>query len=64
MKGRKTMAHNDLIKECVDLIRTCARTFEPSFPHIRKCVESLIEEEYIKRGENDYNKYEYIPWTK
>ncbi|KAL4481785.1 hypothetical protein ABPG74_007874 [Tetrahymena malaccensis] len=61
MKGRKVMAHNDLIKECVELIKTCARTFEPSFPHIRKCTESLIEEEYIKRMENDYNKYEYIP---
>lgn len=61
MKGRKVMAHNDLIKETVDLIKTCARTFEPSFTQIRKCVESLIEEEYIKRHESDYNKYEYIP---
>ncbi|EAS05500.2 cullin family protein (macronuclear) [Tetrahymena thermophila SB210] len=60
MKIRKVMAHNDLIKECVELIKKCSRTFEPCFLHIKNCIENLIEQEYIKRIENDYKKYQYV----
>lgn len=58
------MANNDLIKDSIELIKTCARTFEPKITQIKKCIDSLIEEEYIKRSEGDVNKYEYIPWVK
>lgn len=55
------MANNELIKDTIELIKTCARTFEPKIPQIKKCIDSLIEEEYIKRTEADTNMYEYIP---
>jgi len=61
MKGRKVMANNELIKDTIELIKTCARTFEPKIAQIKKCIDSLIEEEYIKRSETDTNMYEYIP---
>ncbi|KAL4471167.1 hypothetical protein ABPG72_019109 [Tetrahymena utriculariae] len=60
MKTSKVMQHNDLIQECVELIKRCSRTFEPCFFHIKNCIENLIEQEYIKRIENDYKKYEYV----
>lgn len=61
MKGRKVMANNELIKDTVELIKTCARVFEPKIPQIKKCIDSLIEEEYLRRSDIDTQKYEYIP---
>ncbi|KAL4428944.1 hypothetical protein ABPG74_011140 [Tetrahymena malaccensis] len=60
MKIRKVMLHNDLLQECVELIKKCSRTFEPCISHIKNCIENLIEQEYIKRTEKDFKKYEYL----
>lgn len=35
-------------------------TFKPDVNFIKKRIESLIEREYLKRDENDWNTYSYI----
>lgn len=30
MKGRRTITHNDLIKETVSMVKNCEKTFEPN----------------------------------
>jgi len=55
MKSRKVLRHNLLIQEVIE--QSKAR-FQPSIPLIKKCVEQLIEKEYIERLEND--EYSYV----
>lgn len=55
MKARKMLNHNNLMREVIDQSRT---RFIPSVPMIKKCIEQLIEKEYLKREEND--KYSYV----
>jgi hypothetical protein len=56
MKARKRYKHTQLISE---VIRQTTR-FEPTVPMIKKCVEELIEKEYIKRAMDDVDSYDYI----
>jgi cullin 1 len=55
MKARKMLNHNNLMREVIDQSRS---RFIPSIPMIKKCIEQLIEKEYLKREEND--KYSYV----
>ena len=41
MKSKKILKFNDLLKETIELIKQCAKTFEPKVPHIKKCLEDL-----------------------
>lgn len=56
MKSRKTMKHSELVQDCIKMINV----FVPDVNFIKKRIESLIEREYIKRDEEDWNKYSYI----
>jgi hypothetical protein len=55
MKARKTLNHNNLIKEVIEQARS---RFTPNIQLIKKCIEQLIEKEYLQRIDND--KYSYV----
>ena len=56
MKARKTLHHNDLIAECT---RQLSHRFYPQPTFIKKCIESLLEREYLER-EPDTRAYTYL----
>ena len=57
MKARKALTHVNLVKE---VIEQASSRFHPSIPMIKKCIEHLIEREYIRREEGESNKYVYV----
>jgi len=56
MKARKTLSYNELVQETIDQV---SRWFAPKIPHIKKAIESLIDQEFIKRSK-DLKTFEYI----
>ncbi|OTB15661.1 hypothetical protein K445DRAFT_11893 [Daldinia sp. EC12] len=50
MKARKKMKHNLLITECITQIRS---RFVPKVSDIKKCIEILLDKEYLERLEDD-----------
>lgn len=58
MKARKTMTHNELISETTSQV---TRWFTPRVETIKKVIEYLIDQEYIRRAtDGKVNKYEYL----
>lgn len=55
MKSRKSLKHNSLIDE---VITQSKQRFTPSVPMIKKCIEILIDKQYLERTSND--EYSYI----
>ncbi len=56
MKARKTLAHHMLISAVTEQL--IAR-FSPDPDFLRKRIEALISDGYLKRDDNDRRKYEY-----
>ncbi|KAK7573920.1 hypothetical protein V9T40_011111 [Parthenolecanium corni] len=56
MKSRKLLKHIALVQE---IISQCT-TFTPSVPMIKKCIETLIEKQYMERARNSRDEYSYI----
>jgi cullin 1 len=54
MKSRKTLKHQNLVSETISLIRS---RFTPKVSDIKKCIEMLIEKEYLERLEDDVLGY-------
>lgn len=57
MKARKVLKHNLLIQE---VLSQSQGRFAPSISHIKKCIETLIDKQYIERTKNSTDEYSYI----
>lgn len=57
MKSRKFAKHNQLIQEVIGLTKN---HFTPSVPMIKKCIEILIEKQYLERKVNATDEYKYV----
>ncbi|KAI1767320.1 Cullin-domain-containing protein [Hypoxylon sp. FL1150] len=50
MKARKKMKHSQLVSECINQIKS---RFVPKITDIKKCIEILLDKEYLERLEDD-----------
>ncbi|XP_076183973.1 cullin 2 [Ptiloglossa arizonensis] len=57
MKSRRLLRHNRLIQEVLSQSKV---TFAPSVGMIKKCIEALIDKQYIERTPNNADEYSYI----
>ncbi len=57
MKARKMIRHNALIQEVIEHSRN---RFTPSIQMIKKCLESLMDKQYLERTPNTTDEYQYI----
>jgi len=57
MKSRRVMTYNALVKEVIDQVQ---RWFMPQIPMIKRAIESLIDQEFIRRKDKDARTFEYV----
>ncbi|KAI6192410.1 CULLIN-2 domain-containing protein [Aphelenchoides bicaudatus] len=57
MKTRKVLKHAQLVSEVLSQL---ASRFKPTVLNIKKAIDTLIEREYLKRQEDNYESLEYI----
>ena len=55
MKARKTMKHTLLVQETITQVKS---RFTPKIPDIKKCIDILIDKEYLERSGKD--EYQYL----
>ena len=55
MKARKTLNHSALLSECFAILK-----FSMNASDVKKRIERLIEQEYLRRDEADKTLYHYI----
>jgi cullin 1 len=56
MKSKKNLSHNDLIIE----VNKNINLFTPNVKNIKKCIENLIDREYLERCNNEKDRYNYL----
>ena len=57
VKARKVIKHNSLIEE---VIQQSVNRFTPSITMIKKCIEALIDKQYLERTVNTTDEYSYM----
>ncbi|KAJ3085451.1 Cullin-2 [Quaeritorhiza haematococci] len=57
MKARKELGHTQLVQEVINQAKS---RFVPSIPMIKKCIEHLVEKDYLDRSKEYRDRYVYI----
>ncbi|KAL7753781.1 hypothetical protein RI367_000713 [Sorochytrium milnesiophthora] len=57
MKSRRELGHNALVQEVIEQSRT---RFNPSISMIKRCIDQLIDKQYIERAPNSRDVYLYV----
>ncbi len=57
MKGKKELTYEQLKTATIEAVK---RHFVPDVAMIKKRIEGLVEQDYLRRDEDDINKYYYV----